>query len=72
MLEVVEPHLVVLRCQHLDHILGARVHVNVDISERKVAFFTGNSQKVFHLECLSILGVTILLFGSSLWDLKAK
>ena len=47
MLEVVEPHLVVLGCQHLDHILGARVHVNVDISERKVTFFTGKQSESF-------------------------
>ena len=47
LLEVVEPHLVVLGCQHLDHILGARVHVNVDISERKVTFFTGKQSESF-------------------------
>ena len=45
--KVVEPHLVVLGCQHLDHILCARVYVNVDISERKLAFFTGKQSESF-------------------------
>ena len=45
--KVVEPHLVVLGCQHLDHILCARVHVNVDISERKIAFVTGKQSESF-------------------------
>ena len=60
LLEVVEPHLVVLGCQHLDHILGARVHVNVDISERKVAFFHWKTVRKFFTSsvCLSLVSLS--------------